>query len=203
MMKSFDHPENAYTIKFSIKYQTSPGQNIYILGSIPELGKWKENKFKLKWNEGHIWKGKLQLPKHTSHFVFKFVCISDDNQYKRWEEGPDRIFDKSKFDRDEEVIKLDCMWEHFSINFNIYYPLTNDTEYMQIIGGPKPLGAWFKDGGGPIKMKLSEAKTLGGITGKFWEVKLFFHSSLRENYEFEYRYSIYNPIKGKIDFINV
>ena len=158
-MRNFEGNEERCQIKFSIKYQTSPGQNMYVLGNINELGNWKENKFKLKWTEGHIWKGKLELPMKVSTFTFKFVCISDDNRYKRWEEGPDRIFNNKL---GENLVKLDCVWEHFSISFNIYYPLNNEMEYFQIIGGPKEIGNWFREGGQPVKMNLTEPKTIGG-----------------------------------------
>jgi len=155
--------EGKYSIKFSIRYLTSLGQNIYILGSIPELGNWKDRKFKLKWSEGHIWKGTLELPESVRHISYKFVCMSDDGNYKRWEEGPDRIFcrDLPCF-KDDKKIKLDCIWEHFGITFHIFYPLKNEFEYFQIIGRPTVLGGWFKNGGTPVKMSLSEPKTIEG-----------------------------------------
>ncbi len=159
MMSNFK--ENKYQIKFSIKYQTVPGQSMYIFGGVKELGNWKESNLKLKWSEGHIWKAKLEVPQSVTTFPFKFVCISDDNKYRRWEEGPDRIFNKSKFEN-QLTIKLDCVWEHFCMSFNIYYPLNNEMEYLQIIGGPKELGNWFREGGQPVKMTLTEAKTING-----------------------------------------
>jgi hypothetical protein len=156
--------DGKYKIKFSIKYQTSPGQNIYVVGGINQLGKWKENKFKLNWTESHVWKGTLELPESIEHFTYKFVCISNDGNYKRWEEGPDRIFHRNLHcHKDENKIKMDCIWEHFGITFHIFYPLKNEFEYFQIIGRPKSLGGWFKDGGTPVKMNLSEPKTIEGI----------------------------------------
>ena len=159
---------NFYSVKFSIKFQTQLGENIFILGNIKELGNWKETKFRLKWSEGHIWKGKIEIPNEVAFFSFKFVCIGEDN-LRRWEEGPNRLFDLRKFntlnsldDTDNAVYKLDCVWEHFSITFNIYYPLSNETEHLQIIGSPAEIGAWFKNGGLPVKMNLTEPKTIGG-----------------------------------------
>jgi len=151
-----------YIIKFRIKYQTTPGQNIFIIGNIDQLGNWKKNIFKLKWTEGHIWKGKLVLNEKISNFEYKFVCLSDDQSFKRWEEGCNRIFE---FDRkllsEKGSINLDCKWETFTVEFNIYYPLKNDYEYMQIVGGAKGIGNWLLDNGQPCKMKLSEPKTIG------------------------------------------
>lgn len=155
-----EHSDDAYTIEFSIKYSTQIGENIYILGSLKELGNWKESKMKLKWTEGHIWKGSLKLPSEITNFTYKFVCAGD--KHMRWEQGADRIFDKSKFEINDDMINLDCVWEHFSISFNIYYPLSNSTEYMQVVGDLKELGSWFKNGASPIKMTLSEHKTIKG-----------------------------------------
>jgi hypothetical protein len=158
--KEYIPPSDDYTIKFSIKYSTQPGENIYIVGNLKELGNWKENKFKLKWTEGHIWKGKLNLPSEIENFSYKFICASD--KQVRWEEGPNRIFDKTQYEFSKQIINLDCIWEHFTISFNIFYPLANSTEYLQIIGGVSGLGSWFKDGGHPVKMILTDPKTIGG-----------------------------------------
>lgn len=153
-----------YTIKFTIKYQTFPGQNIYIYGGIDELGSWKRNVFKLKWTEGHIWKGSLNLSRVVNNFEYKFVCATDDQSYKRWEEGENRIFEfDKKLLNAKNKIKLECRWEIFTMEFNIYYPLKNDYEYMQIIGGAKGIGNWLLENGVPCRMRLSEPKTIGRI----------------------------------------
>lgn len=160
---------NDYTVKFSIKYQTSPGQNIYVLGNLDQLGNWRRNVFKLKWTEGHIWKGKLNLSKNISSFDYKFVCASDDQSYKRWEEGLNRVFEfEKKLLNLKNQIKIDCKWEMFLVEFNIYYPLKNDYEFMQLVGGAKGIGNWLLDNGQPCKMKLSEPKTIGRNYFSFW-----------------------------------
>jgi hypothetical protein len=160
MLRSDD---NFFTVNFSIKYATKPGQNIYVLGNLPQLGNWKETKLKLKWTEGHLWKGNIVLEENLRYFSFKYVCFSDDGKFKRWEEGPDRIFDRTKFPPNDYDLFINSIWNHLTINFNIYYPLNNEEEYMQIVGDPKNLGNWFKNGGSPLRMHLSEEKTLEGI----------------------------------------
>lgn len=151
-----------YAVKFKIKYQTTPGQNLYIYGNLDQLGNWEKNVFKLKWAEGHFWKGKLCLPKNIQSFEYKFVCATEDQSFKRWEQGSNRVFE---FDRkllnQKKQIKLDCKWEAFLLEFNIYYPLNNNFEYMQIVGGAKVLGNWLLENGLPCKMRLSEPKTIG------------------------------------------
>lgn len=148
-------------LKFSIKYQTIPGQDIYILGSINELGKWKEDKFKLKWHEGHKWKGTLALNKNIKYFEYKFVCISNRKDFTRWERCPNRIFLIKNAEND--IYKINCVWEHILLTFHIYYPLKNENEFIQIMGRLKELGNWFANGNEPKQMSLSEPKTLGGI----------------------------------------
>jgi hypothetical protein len=153
---------NTYKIRFSIRYETSPGQNIYIFGNLDELGNWKKNTFKLKWSEGHIWKGTLELNKEIKSFEYKFVCLAENQSYKRWEEGFNRIFlYDEKLLIANSLIKMDCKWESFLLEFNIYYPLKNDCEYMQLVGGAKGIGNWLNDKGVPCKMKLSDPKQLG------------------------------------------
>ena len=185
-----------YQIKFSIKYQTKLGENIMVYGNIPELGSWKQPKFKLKWYEGHIWKGTLTLPETIKYFEYKFVCEATDGS-KRWEQGPNRIFMKDRLLEDsEEKIRLDCIWEHFYIRFNIYYPLKSDIEYMRIVGAPKELGSWLQNNLTAVKMTLSKKKTLGSITGRFWEALVPFNITEAQNLDYEYRYNIYSPIKS-------
>jgi len=44
------------------------------------------------------------------------------------------------------------MWNHFKINFNIYYPLKNKNENMQIVGEPIALSNWLREDEKPVKM---------------------------------------------------
>jgi len=40
-----------FTIYFKVNYQACFGESIYVLGNIPDLGKWNiENGIKLSWN---------------------------------------------------------------------------------------------------------------------------------------------------------
>ena len=187
------------TFEFQIKYETNQGENIYILGSDPLFGNWKERKFKLHWTENHIWKNEITIPKNTKYIKYKFVCIDNDNN-KRWEEGPNRILSTQylkglKFKNGKYI--LDCMWNHFKINFNIYYPLKNKNENMQIVGEPIPLSNWLREDEKPVKMELSEEKGIIAkdgnlIKGNFWNVTINMRIDDPRNYDFEYRYSIYN-----------
>ena len=117
-------------IKFIIQYNTNFGEELAILGSIPLLGFWKlEGKFKLKWNEGNIWTGEIDMNKdNMKYFEFKFVII-EKNNIKLWENGNNNIFgyediiknvqknrigkyDKYtyEYDKNEKLLILKCNW---------------------------------------------------------------------------------------------
>jgi hypothetical protein len=117
-------------IKFNIQYNTNFGEEVAILGSIPLLGFWKlEGKFKLKWNEGNIWTGEIDMNKdNMKYFEFKFVII-EKNNIKLWENGNNNIFgyediiknvqknrigkyDKYtyEYDKNEKLLILKCNW---------------------------------------------------------------------------------------------
>ena len=72
-----------------VKYETKPGQEIYIYGETPDFGNWKESKFPLKWTTGHIWKGDYNMPKESKDIQFKFVCHSNNSDIL--EEGENRL----------------------------------------------------------------------------------------------------------------
>ena len=55
LAESVSQNTQLYHVNFKVFYQTIPGESICVLGSIPELGSWKELKCHLKWTEGHIW----------------------------------------------------------------------------------------------------------------------------------------------------
>jgi len=83
-----------YALTLKIYYKTVPGESICVLGSIPELGLWKDIVCHLKWTEGHIWV--TEKPIITSHpyFNYKYMQLDDDKKTMvKWEAGIDRIVD--------------------------------------------------------------------------------------------------------------
>jgi hypothetical protein len=116
-------------IIFSIRYNTTFGEEIGILGSLPILGNWNQNGiFHLNWNNGNIWTGEINI-ENLSDFEFKFI-ISSGGNVKKWENGDNNKvnFDKlineikykkkgyfNKYEYNFEPIKkellLKCRWE--------------------------------------------------------------------------------------------
>jgi hypothetical protein len=78
-------------IVFQMKYNTRPGEDLGVIGSINELGMWDQNKaLKLGWNEGNIWKTKINYSFSGSSVIeFKFIFISN-GRVKQWEDGDNR-----------------------------------------------------------------------------------------------------------------
>lgn len=123
----------AYPLKkiiFVIKYNSAYGEEVGILGSLQVLGNWEQKRvFKLKWNNGHIWKGEIFVTNDSvKDFEFKFVILQD-NSVKNWENGSnnkfnyDIIFNQirvkrkgfySKYDYDYNIyngeLVLNCKW---------------------------------------------------------------------------------------------
>ena len=190
------------TFLFKIKYETYPGEEICIFGESPDFGNWKYPKFKLRWSEGHIWQANYQMSKSSNNIKFKFVCHSNNND--KWEEGENRILSPHNLNGLEKTTEgnyiLDCVWNHFKINFNIHYVPPTPGAYMQVVGDPMSLSNWQKNNEKPVKMELKEDKEITAkdgnkITG-FWTVTALMRNSDKSNFDFEYRYSLYDPKSG-------
>ena len=62
---------------FKIQKEVQYGQSLSVIGSINELGRWKDfNLGAMKWTDGHVWelKGK-QIPKGSYIFQYKYVVV--------------------------------------------------------------------------------------------------------------------------------
>ena len=79
-------------------FETKMGENLYVLGSIEELGNWQDFTCKMTWTDGHIWVTN-DLFVSASHFLYKYVVKSgesenpDEKGELTWESGYDRIAD--------------------------------------------------------------------------------------------------------------
>lgn len=190
------------TFLFRIKYETNPGEDIFIYGDSPDFGNWKSPKFKLRWSDGHIWQGNYQMAKSSNNIKFKFVCHS--NEYNKWEEGENRLLSTHNLNglpkTSEGKYILDCVWNHFKINFNIHYVPSNPDSFMQVVGDPPALSNWQKQNEKPVKMELKKDKEIIAKDGNkikgFWTVTALMKISDIRNFDFEYRYSLYDPKSG-------
>lgn len=147
--------DNNFSFSMNIKLQF--GQHLCIAGGIPTLGLWNEPVL-LEWSEGDNW----ILPDLDimSNFQYKYV-IRQKRQPDIWEKGPNRIFD-SKLLVSQNRHEVNDIWESYTVNFQIYYPL-KEHEHMRINGGPPQLGDWLMQG--PRLMELAKEPIIG-LTGE-------------------------------------
>ena len=87
------HNDYEFLLDLSVKYNTVPGQFIHVIGSIPELGSWKNDQIcKMQWTEGHVWKTVQPIRTKQKYFQYKYIVIEDGVRIDI-ENGIDRIAD--------------------------------------------------------------------------------------------------------------
>ena len=79
-------------IEFEMKYQTQMGQELGVLGSMPELGSWNQDKAKrMQWNEWNIWRIIIEYNEEKD-FEYKYIFVVN-NKVEKWEDGENRKFE--------------------------------------------------------------------------------------------------------------
>ena len=115
------------SINFEIKYNSTFGEEVGILGSITDLGNWNTNKiFYLGWNSGNIWRGKININKPYINFEFKFI-IAVNRSIKEWETGDnnkinfDSLLNEIKYKKNGYFDKYEYMYDSTNKELNIKY----------------------------------------------------------------------------------
>jgi hypothetical protein len=70
----------SYSVSLSVMHETIVGENLCVLGSIPELGMWKEFKCKMVWTEGHVWRTVNPLITSEPAFRYKYALLDGENE---------------------------------------------------------------------------------------------------------------------------
>lgn len=95
-------------IHFSISYYTQYGQQLRVVGSLPELGEWDAAKAQpMLWNQGGNWAFEL-ITKKLEPFDYKYLVTDDKGNVVRWEGGLNRKF---RFAVNEGVFELRDLWQ--------------------------------------------------------------------------------------------
>lgn len=107
-------------IVFQMKYNTRPGEDLGVIGSISQLGMWDQDKaLKLNWNDGNIWKTKISYNFTGNDIIeFKYIFIAN-GKVRQWEDGDNRKLDYQQLKGIiEPNIKEGYLMEFKNINGN-------------------------------------------------------------------------------------
>jgi len=82
-----------YQASFKIKKKLPEGQSLAILGSIPEMGNWKQVRCQMRWTEGDVWVTEKPVVTHKYYLTYKYAIVSNRETIISWERGINRIAD--------------------------------------------------------------------------------------------------------------
>lgn len=132
-------------------------------------------------------------------FQYKFVIVEKSGS-QTWEGGFNRLADlyllhqqqnqSEGYFEEAKVSLANHVWEKYSVNFSIYYPLKTN-EVMKINGEGKQLGRWNQDGPQTMHQACEEVVWLTGMKVKPWEWKVVFDQNVCPKY-ICYKYSFRN-----------
>ena len=78
------------TCRFSVHYETTLGEDLFVIGSHEKLGAWRiEAATPMTWTEGGVWQGEVDLPA-GGVFFYKYVVKKADGGY-RWQDGANNL----------------------------------------------------------------------------------------------------------------
>lgn len=111
-----------------------------MLGSIKELGEWKEYKIKLFWGDNHCWCTKEPVMVNDPFFEYKYALFGVQGDLQFWENGINRIADLETLPFDESMngtgtkhIFISDVWEEYKLRFTLYDPLYERGDQMVMI----------------------------------------------------------------------
>eukprot|EP00198_Chlamydomonas_reinhardtii_P007488 XP_001696825.1 predicted protein [Chlamydomonas reinhardtii] len=97
-------------VRFCLKYRTSYGQSVKIIGSHAKLGNWDINKaLVLSWTDGDRWVATIELPA-GSVYEYKYVLVDHDGRSAlAWQGGSNSVL--AIGDQDEQGVEVQDNWE--------------------------------------------------------------------------------------------
>eukprot|EP01106_Pelomyxa_sp_JSP_P009617 TRINITY_DN2608_c0_g3_i6.p1 TRINITY_DN2608_c0_g3~~TRINITY_DN2608_c0_g3_i6.p1 ORF type:complete len:202 (-),score=42.85 TRINITY_DN2608_c0_g3_i6:181-786(-) len=82
-----------WRVEFSLEYVTSPGDELYVIGSTGALGNWEiAQNNRMLWTSGHVWRLTKRI-KPGSTFLYKYAARYPSG-YLRIEDGPNRVWQR-------------------------------------------------------------------------------------------------------------
>jgi len=195
-------------VKFQIEYFTNYGQQLFIGGSIPRLGKWEEQMATPMTFQGDgKWEFELQI-KSSSKIEYKYF-IRDENGSIQWEFGDNRfieikentlITDHWRSVHDEQNVLYTSPFRNAfltepkdpgvginrgNVRFSIRTPNVAQDQGICISGGCEELGNW----------DAQKVVPLNSSNYPLWENEIKLKS---KGESFEYKYGTYDKQSNKL-----
>eukprot|EP00178_Gracilaria_changii_P009315 TRINITY_DN272_c0_g1_i1.p1 TRINITY_DN272_c0_g1~~TRINITY_DN272_c0_g1_i1.p1 ORF type:complete len:539 (-),score=101.62 TRINITY_DN272_c0_g1_i1:1218-2834(-) len=177
---------NLQSLTFRVECDVQPGESLFMLGSIPELG---------EWNKAHsppmtpvatgLFELVMKLPRArlSQSFEYKYFTRRADGS-RRWEKGANRVACPA-----EKALPhvWHQRWDLVCVQFSIYYP-PPEGAVMHVTGDLPQIGAWFKPG--PTRMQLGPVEMLEtDVKGSKWKLDVWLEPPVPS---FSYRYILVN-----------
>lgn len=122
-----------YNLTLKVTYKTKWGQEIGVVGNIPQLGNWDPRKaLKMRWTNGHVWVADgIRINEsrgEKTYFMYKYVLLNENNQ-NQYERGLDRIADLKllnsetgynnyiQYQPEVKNVQIFDEWEQYSVKF--------------------------------------------------------------------------------------
>jgi hypothetical protein len=73
---------------FGVRYATKPGQDLFVVGNVGDLGDWNEGRaMPLSYSSGDQWEGTVNLNNAQPLAAIEYKYILKEQGRTRWEEG--------------------------------------------------------------------------------------------------------------------
>lgn len=83
-----------YNVTFSVNKTLNAGESLFVLGSISELGTWKQPVYPMTLTTDNLWVSKMPLVTRDNYFTYKYAVFKNNGaDLIGWETGVDRIAD--------------------------------------------------------------------------------------------------------------
>jgi hypothetical protein len=119
-----------FSVTFRVLYKTDPGEDLFVSGSLPELGAVEAKKHPLVWTAGHVWVSKAPLRTTRSDFTYRYVMHAPGGRSDK-EEGDDRLAKLELLAPFGDVAMHD-QWNKHKVCFQVFYPELEPHERMQV-----------------------------------------------------------------------
>jgi len=173
---------NHIRVFLGVNYHTVLGENVHVIGNIPELGNWNAKlSFPLTYHQHGNWSRALTLDRRDQIIEYKYIIVKESTNEIRWEEGSNRTLDTSSLNlKKNELINIES-WNQREVNIRMKYNC-GAKKILAICGEGVTFGNWKN----PIRMvPVSKKDPVTGTRTSYWEHKFFVrHDVKRIKYRF-------------------